>query len=108
MSGIKFDQRIYQENLILKKVLQVTLFHPQDPNDPLSKLSQNADYTYLTSANQELSKFPSIKTLLEKKTLFDTIFSEILSQPKRFGFVYLLECYSSNLAEKDKAVNKDF
>lgn len=42
------------------------------------------------------------------KTLFDTIFSEILAQPQRFGYVYLLECYGNNFAEKDKAVNKDF
>ena len=55
-----------------------------------------------------MQKYPTIKSLLERKTLFDTIFSEILSQPKRYGFIYLLECFSSNIAEKDKAVNKDF
>jgi len=74
----------------------------------LSKLSQSNDFTYLVSANRELQKYPGIKTLLEKKTLFDSIFSEILSQPGRHGFAYLQECYCSNLVEKDKAVNRDF
>ncbi len=46
--------------------------------------------------------------MLEKKTLFDTIFSDLLSQPGKYGFNLLLECYASNMAEKDKAVNKDF
>ena len=45
---------------------------------------------------------------MEKKTLFDTVFSEILAKPQTFGFNYLVECYSNNLAEKDKVVNKDF
>ena len=46
--------------------------------------------------------------MLEKKTLFDTIFSDILSQQHKYGFVLLLECYANNIVEKDKAVNKDF
>ena len=45
--------------------------------------------------------------MLEKKTLFDTIFSDILATPNMHGFAYLLECYQNYLAEKDKAVNKD-
>jgi hypothetical protein len=35
--------------------------------------------TYLPSANQELSRSPEIKSMLEKKTLFDTIFSDVLA-----------------------------
>jgi hypothetical protein len=31
-----------------------------------------------------------------------------LAQPGKYGFVTLLECYSNYLAEKDKAVNKEF
>lgn len=45
--------------------------------------------------------------MLEKKTLFDTIFSDILAQPQRHGFVYLQECFLNIITEKDKAVNKD-
>jgi hypothetical protein len=45
--------------------------------------------------------------MLEKKTLFDTIFSDLLAQNNIQGFNYLQECYQSFLTEKDKAVNKD-
>lgn len=36
---------------------------------------------YLPSANAELVKSPSIKSMLEKKTLFDTIFSDMIALP---------------------------
>lgn len=45
--------------------------------------------------------------MTEKKTLFDTIFSDMLQQPQRYGFSYLFECYGRALSEKDKGVNKD-
>jgi hypothetical protein len=45
--------------------------------------------------------------MLEKRTLFDTIFSDLLAQPNIQGFSYLVECYNNYLNEKDKAVNKD-
>lgn len=45
--------------------------------------------------------------MLEKRTLFDTIFSDMLSQGHRPGFVYLRECYDRTIEEKDRAVNKD-
>jgi len=45
--------------------------------------------------------------MLQKKTLFDTIFYEHLAQGNRAGFVYLLECFGTYNSEKDKAVNKD-
>lgn len=54
MESVKFNQRLYQENLILKKVLSVTIFHPQDQNDPLSKMGASGSSTvavYLQSAN---------------------------------------------------------
>ncbi len=43
--------------------------------------------------------------MLEKKTLFDTIFSDMLAEPGTAGYVYLLECFTSYLEQKDKAVN---
>ncbi len=45
--------------------------------------------------------------MLEKRTLFDTMFSDMLGQNNFNGFVYLVECYNTYQAEKDKAVNKD-
>jgi len=106
--SVKFDQRIYQENLILKKVLQVTVISQQDSNDPLASLISNSSVTLLQQACRELLKFPQIKSMLEKKTLFDTIFSDILSQQNKYGFALLLDCYSNNILEMDKVVNKDF
>ena len=93
--SVKFDQRIYQENLILKRVLYVTVIQPGDQNDPLDKFAVNtsAPITYIQSANAELRKNPEIKSMLEKKTLFDIIFSDVLSQPQRYGYSYLLECF---------------
>jgi len=38
MQFVKFQQKIYQENLILKKILMVTVIDPFDPNDPLNNL----------------------------------------------------------------------
>ena len=82
--SVKFDQRIYQENLILKKILGVTVIQPGDPNDPLTGIigltrSTSKETVYLESANKELRNNPQIKSMLEKKTLFDTIFSDMLA-----------------------------
>ena len=111
MQGVKFEQKIYQENLILKKVIGVTVIHPMDKNDPLTGLaltkSTSREPVYLESANRELRNNPGIKSMLEKKTLFDTIFSDMLAQPGTAGYAYLLECYTCYLEEKDKAVNKE-
>ncbi len=62
-SSVKFDQKIYQENLILKKVLGVTVIAPGDKNDPLSSLlgiskSAGREVVYLESANKELTNNP--------------------------------------------------
>jgi hypothetical protein len=38
-TSLKFEQRIYQENLLLKKVLQVSVFPLNDATDPFSKIS---------------------------------------------------------------------
>jgi hypothetical protein len=82
MQTVKFDQRIYQENLILKRTLGVTVIAPDDTNDPLMKFSGSTLGTkYLPNANLELTNSPQIKSMLEKKTLFDTIFSDLLSSP---------------------------
>jgi hypothetical protein len=35
--SVKFDTKIYQENLILKRTLAATVIVPGDPNDPLDK-----------------------------------------------------------------------
>ena len=83
-TSVKFDQKIYQENLILKKVIGVTVIPPGDKNDPLSSLltlsrSASKESFYLESANRELRNNPHIKSMLEKKTLFDTIFSDMLA-----------------------------
>jgi hypothetical protein len=37
--SIKFDSRIYQENLILKKILQISVIPLNDSNDPLANIS---------------------------------------------------------------------
>ena len=83
--SVKFEQKIYQENLILKKIIMVTVIPPGDANDPLKSLtitkSSSREATYLESANRELRTNPGIKSMLEKKTLFDTIFSDMLAQP---------------------------
>jgi len=111
-TSVKFEQKIYQENLILKKVIGVTVITPGDKNDPLTSLltlsrSASKEPIYLESANRELRNNPHIKSMLEKKTLFDTIFSDMLAQPGTAGYEYLLECFANYLEEKDKAVNKD-
>jgi len=36
----KFDENIYRENLILKKVLKMTVFEVTDTNDPLREFSK--------------------------------------------------------------------
>ncbi len=110
MQSVKFQQKIYQENLILKKILMVTVIDPADPNDPLNNLltkQASRPVIYLQSANRELESNPGIKSMLERKTLFDTIFSDMLAQPNTQGYAYLLECYTNYLDEKDKAVNKE-
>ena len=110
MHSVKFQQKIYQENLILKKILMVTVIDPFDPNDPLNNLltkQASRPIVYLQSANKELQSNPGIKSMLERKTLFDTIFSDMLAQPNTQGYAYLLECFTNYLDEKDKAVNKE-
>ena len=39
--SVKFDSRIYQENLILRKVLSVSVIPPNDPSDPLANINVN-------------------------------------------------------------------
>jgi hypothetical protein len=83
----------------LKKILGVTVIPPGDRNDPLSSLlsaskSSGKDTVFLESAYKELVNNPSIKSMLEKKTLFDTIFSDMLAQPGTAGYEYLLECFN--------------
>jgi len=109
--SVKFQQKIYQENLILKKILLVTVIDPNDAADPLHNLTltksgSNAT-VYLESANRELRNNPGIKTMLERRTLFDTIFSDMLAQPNTQGYVYLLECFINCNEEIDKAFNKE-
>lgn len=94
MSGVKFEQRIYQENLILKKVLQISVVPLNDPLDPLANMTVSGPVTFLPAAYAELFKdAQTTKSFLDKKTLFDTIFSDILASPKIHGLIYLLECH---------------
>jgi hypothetical protein len=68
--------------LVLKKILMVTVIDPTDTNDPLNNflnITASRPVVYLPSANAELKSSPGIKTMLEKKTLFDTIFSDMLA-----------------------------
>ena len=113
----------------MKRILSVSVIPLGDPNDPLSSFSTGgsttsgstvssiggnsgsniggSQLTFLKDAYAEMRKTPEIKSMLEKKTLFDTIFSEVLSQPGRIGFTYLLDCFTNTIGEKDKGVNKD-
>ena len=45
--------------------------------------------------------------MMERRTLFDTIFSDMLALPKTEGYIYLLECFLNCNEEIEKAFNKD-
>jgi hypothetical protein len=47
----------------------------------------------------------ALESLTEKKTLFDTILSEMLNRGN--GYIYLMECFSTFEMEKGKVINKD-
>ena len=90
-------------------MLQVSVIPLNDPLDPLASMAINGPVVFLPAAYGDLAKEPAgtVKSVLDKRTLFDTIFSDMLATSQRHGLVYLLECHRSIQAEREKAVNKD-
>lgn len=43
-TSVKFDQRIYQENLIIKRVLSASVIAPGDTNDPLTSFTASSGH----------------------------------------------------------------
>ena len=96
----KYSDQIYQENLQLKRILNVTIIPPEE--DLLLKL-YSGQPVYNSEVNKLLEK--SSKTLMESQSVFDTLISNLLGEDGCNGLLMLQKAYASINEEKDKSIN---
>lgn len=96
----KYSDQIYSENLLLKRILNVTIISPED--DLLAKM-YNGPMTYSEEVNQLLDG--KSQSLMENKSVFDTLISNLLGEDNCNGLNLLMKAYGSINEEKDKSIN---
>lgn len=100
--SLKYSDQIYQENLQLKRILNVTIIPQED--DLLVKM-YTGNVVYNEGVNALLSK--ESKSLMDNQSVFDTLISDLIGEDKINGLLVLTRAYVSINEEKDKSINKN-
>lgn len=96
----KYTDQIFQENLQLKKVLNVTII--PESEDLLGKL-YSGDPVYMSDLNSLLNN--SQNTLMENQSVFDTLISNMLGEENIHGLQFLQRALVSIDEERNKTIN---
>lgn len=102
MEKTKYSELIYQENLLLKRILNITLIPPQD--DKLVKM-----YTGTPVYSREINEllYNGLQSLMENQSVFDTLISNLLGEDNIDGLSMLTKAYHSITDEKNKSINSN-
>lgn len=100
-SGSKYSNQLFQENLQLKKILNVTVIPPEE--DLLFKM-YGGQPTYLKDLNGQLE---NINSLMENESVFDSLISNLLGEDDCNGLTVLQRAYVNIHEEKGKGINSN-
>ena len=98
----KYTKQLLTENLLLKKILNVTIIEPH--KDLLAKM-----YTGEAKYDKELNSLlqEGQKSLMDNQSVFDTLISNILGTDNIRGLQVLTTAYHGINEEKDKTINNE-